>query len=66
MTRRETEQQIGRDLALCDLIQAVGTKASKRKAAIQRKACIAQIEAWNEADSPSNLSDDELLSALGL
>jgi len=63
MTRQAQEQAIAKDLELCDLIAAIGTRASKRKAAAHRKACMAQIKAWNVEDG-LNLSDDELMAEL--
>ena len=50
MDRRETESAIARDLGLCDMVEAFGTRAAKRKARAHRKACLAQVKAWkNEA-----------------
>jgi len=63
MDRHNQEQAIAADLALCDMIEAFGTPANKRKARAQRKACMAQIAAWNAADGQV-LSDDELLAEL--
>lgn len=63
MTRQAQEQAIAKDLELCDLIAAIGTRASKRKATAHRKACMAQIKAWNTEDG-FNLSDAELLAEL--
>jgi len=63
MARQAQEQAIAKDLDLCDLIAAIGTSASKRKAAAHRKACMAQIKAWNAEDG-LNLSHDELLAEL--
>ena len=57
------EDKIAKDLELCDLIQAIGSKASKRKAASQRKAIFRYL---NETTPPEikAMSDDELLAAL--
>ena len=64
MTRHEQEQAIAKDLDLCDLIDALGTKSAKRKAKAQRAACYAQIKAWNDADGQPRASDDELMAEL--
>ena len=64
MTRHEQEQAIAKDLDLCDLIDALGTKSAKRKAKAQRAACYAQIKAWNDEDGQPWASDDELLAEL--
>ena len=63
MTRHEQEQAIAADLALCDMVQAFGTRANKRKATAHRKACMAQIAAWNAEDA-LNMTDDELMAEL--
>jgi hypothetical protein len=63
MDRTAQEQAIAADLNLCDLISAIGSKSAKRKASAHRKACMAQIKAWNVADG-INLSDDELMAEL--
>jgi hypothetical protein len=65
MDRRETESAIARDLDLCDLIEGVGTNAAKRKARAHRKACLAQVKAWNAEDGLVAMSDAELLAELG-
>lgn len=62
MTRHEQEQAIAKDLELCDLIMALGSPADKRKARKHRKACFAQIQAWNVEDGPVDL--DELMREL--
>ncbi len=64
MTRYEQEQAIGQDLALCDLIEAIGSKSAKRKAKAQRAACLAQVRAWNKADGLDAMTADELMEAL--
>lgn len=58
------EQQIGSDLALIDMISALGTRAAKRKANAHRKACFAAIKEMNKADGLDQLSDDELMAEL--
>lgn len=63
MTRQEQEQAIGKDLALCDLIDAIGKPSAKRKAKAHRKACIDQIKAWNIEES-NTLSIDDLFAEL--
>ena len=62
--RMTTEQQIGTDLNTIDLIMAIGSKSAKRKASKHRKACFAEIAKMNKNDGLSDLTDDELLSAL--
>ena len=64
MTRHEQEQAIASDLALCDMIDAFGTRSAKRQARAQRKACMAQIKAWNEADGLNDISLDDLRAEL--
>ena len=58
MNRQEQEQAIGEDLALCDLIDAIGKPNAKRKAKAHRKACMEQIKAWNIEDGASSSIDD--------
>jgi len=64
MTRHDQEQQIAADLALCDMIDAFGTRANKAAARKQRKAIQAQIKAWNIEDGLDDMTTDELLAAL--
>jgi hypothetical protein len=64
--RHETEQAIARDLERCDIIAAMGTPSQKRRARAHRKACFAQIAAWNcENGGGETMSDAELLAELG-
>jgi hypothetical protein len=53
---------IGEDLKLCDLIEAFGTPANKRKARKHKAAIMAHIMAENERDGPIDLDElrDEL------
>ena len=46
---------IGEDLELCDLIEAFGTPANKRKARKHRAAIMEHIRAENERDGPIDL-----------
>jgi hypothetical protein len=46
---------IGEDLELCDLIEAFGTPANKRKAQKHRAAIMAHISEQNELDGPLDL-----------
>ena len=46
---------IGKDLELCDLIEAFGTPANTRKARKHRAAIMAHIRAENKADGPIDL-----------
>jgi hypothetical protein len=64
MTNRQTQEQaIAADLNLCD-IGAAFTKGKNRQAFVaHRKACMAQIAAWNAEDG-INLTDDELFAEL--
>lgn len=64
MTRHEQEQAIAADLALCDMIEAFGTAKGKRQARAQRKVCMAQIRAWNDADGLNDISLDDLRAEL--
>ena len=64
MTRHEDEQAIAADLAACDLIDVYGTAASKRQARKHRKACMAQIKAWNAEDGLADMTAAEILAAL--
>ena len=64
MTRQATEQQIGRDLELIDMIEALGSKSAKRKARAQRKAIHAQIKAWNIEDGLVGMSNEDILAGL--
>ena len=64
MTRQEQEQAIAKDLELCDLIVALGAPANKRKARKHRKACLAQIQAWNVEDGIADMDLDELMKEL--
>lgn len=64
MTRHEQEQQIAADLALCDMIDAFGTRKAKRQANAQRQAIQAQIKAWNIEDGIADISLDDLREEL--
>ena len=55
---------IAADLEICDMVQALGDRKSKRKATAHRKACFAAIAEANRADGLDNISDDELLAEL--
>jgi len=63
MNRHEQEQAIAKDLALCDLINAIGKPSAKRKAKAHRKACMDQIKAWN-IEEGNALSIDDLFAEL--
>jgi hypothetical protein len=65
MTRHEQEQAIGKDLELCNLIEAIGLPSDKRKARKHRAACMAQIRAWNAEDGLQEVDLDELMRELG-
>lgn len=62
------EQVIARDLSTCDLVQAVMPKRSRqyRQSAKHRAACMAEIGRMNDAAGLSDMTDDELLAALGV
>ena len=62
--RAKLEQAIAHDLTACELGMALTRGATRRKYAAHRKACMAQIAAWNREDGTDNMSDDELLAAL--
>lgn len=59
-----TESQIAKDLDTCDLIEALGTPAAKRKARKHRKVCFAALKEMNQKDGVPKMSDKELLAAL--
>ena len=61
----EQELQIGKDLDLCDLMLAIGSKTSKRKAAKQRKICFDAIAQSLVGSSIEFMTDDEILAELG-
>jgi hypothetical protein len=63
MNRQEQEQAIGKDLSLCDLIDAIGKPSAKRKAKAHRKACMDQIKAWN-IEEGNTVSIDDLFAEL--
>ena len=58
-------QAIAKDLDQCDLIMAIGNRKSKAVARKHRNACFDAIHAANIADGSINMTDDELLAALG-
>ena len=60
----QDEQAIAKDLALCDLVAAIGSKAAKRQAKAQRKACFAQIRQWNTTGGVQGMTDAQLLAEL--
>ena len=64
MNRKIEEQAIARDLELCDIIAALGSRSAKAKARKHRKACMAQIKAWNKADGLDQISTEELMAEL--
>jgi len=63
MNRATTEQQIAKDLELCDLIEAIGSKSNKRKARTHRKACFDAVKQMNAEDG-LDMTDDELFEEL--
>lgn len=62
--RHQDEQAIAKDLELCDLVAAIGSKAAKRQAKAQRKACFAQVRQWNTDDGVQGMTDEQLLAEL--
>ena len=64
MPRHQDEQQIARDLELCDLVSAIGTKSARAKARKHRRSCMDQIRQWNKEDGLDNMTDDEILADL--
>jgi len=65
MTNRHADEQaIAADLAQCDLIEAYGSAKAKRQARAHRKACFAQIKAWNVEDGLDAMSADDLMAEL--
>ena len=57
-------QQIGEDLELASIIEAIGSKSAKRKAASQKKIIFAEIHRQNEDDGLNDLTAGELLAEL--
>lgn len=57
---------IARDLDLIDLTMAIGGKKDKVAARKHRKVCMDAIHAANVADGSANMTDDDLLEALGV
>lgn len=55
---------IASDLDLCDMVEAFGKGAAKRKARAHRKTCFKAIADQNRADGLADMSDDEILAAL--
>lgn len=66
MTRHDIEQAIARDLELCDLGMALTRGRLRRRYVKQRAACYAALHEMNVADGTADMSDDELLAALGV
>jgi streptomycin 6-kinase len=66
MSRYIAEQAIAHDLDRYDVIMAVMSprSADYRRAARHRKACMAQVAAWNREDGSADMTDDELLAEL--
>ena len=62
--RHKMEQAIARDLEICDIGLAMTKGKTRRKYAEHRKACMAQIAAWNRADGLDAISADDLLAEL--
>ena len=62
--RSAAEQQIASDFATIDLIEAYGTRQAKAVSRKHRKACMAQIKAWNEEDGMADMSAEELMREL--
>lgn len=60
----DDDAAMGRDLDLCDQIEALGSPAAKRKARAQRRAIYQALKARNAADGLDGLSDDEILAEL--
>ena len=56
--------QIAKDLATIDLVMAIGTKQSKRKATKHRKVCFSEIKRLNREDGLDSINLDELADAL--
>ncbi len=57
------EQQIARDLDLCDLIEVAGSAGAKRKARKQRKAIFQHLRDTTPPEIAA-MTDDELFAAL--
>jgi hypothetical protein len=64
MTRHETEQAIATDLAAIDTALFFAKGAQRRPLLAHKKACLAQIKAWNREDGLAEMTVDELLAEL--
>lgn len=64
MTRHETEQAIALDLAAIDTALYFAKGAARRPLLAHKRACMAQIKAWNREDQIDNMTADELLAEL--
>lgn len=58
------EQQIGKDLDLCDLGMAFTKGKLRARYVAHRKACMAAIREMNRADGLDKLTNAELLAEL--
>jgi hypothetical protein len=64
MSNATATAQIAKDLATIDLVMAIGTKQSKRKATKHRKVCFSEIKRLNREDGLDSINLDELADAL--
>jgi thiamine pyrophosphate-dependent acetolactate synthase large subunit-like protein len=64
MSNATATSQIAKDLATIDLVMAIGTKQSKRKATKHRKVCFSEIKRLNREDGLDSIDLDELADAL--
>lgn len=66
LSTKETHA-IAADLARCDVMMAIGSKAMKKSARSHRAKCFAAIKAANKADGlDKGQTDAELLAELGV
>jgi hypothetical protein len=63
-SRFETEQAIAADLNAIDTALFFAKGAQRRPLLAHKKACLAQIKAWNKEDGLDKLSSDEILEQL--
>lgn len=64
MTRAEQEQAIAHDLEACDIALAFAKGRARTRFIKHRKACIAQIAAWNKEDGLPEMTIDEIFAEL--
>ena len=64
MNRHATEQAIAHDLDAISTALFFAKGAARRPLLAHKRACMAQIKAWNTEDGLDGLTHDELLAEL--